>query len=144
MNGRLTVVTLGVRDMRRSIAFYDALGFRRRMKATGEDVAFFEAGGCVVGLFGWDKLAEDAQLPAEPRPVAFRGVTLAWNCGSSTEVDDAFALALSSGATVLKKPHDTFYGGYSGYFADPDGHAWEVVTAPGIEIQPDGRVSLPD
>lgn len=144
MKGRLTVLTLGVRDMRRAIAFYDALGLERRMKATGEDVAFYKAGGCIVGLWGWDQLADDAQLPQEPRPAGFRGVTLAWNCNSPSEVDEVYAHAIGVGATHLRKPEKTEYGGYRGYFADPDGHAWEVVTAPGIELQDDGSVQLPD
>jgi catechol 2,3-dioxygenase-like lactoylglutathione lyase family enzyme len=140
----LTVVTLGVADMARSIRFYDALGFARRMKATGEQVAFFDAGGVILGLYPWDKLAEDATLPDQPRPQTFRGVTLAWNRASPAEVDAAMAHALGCGGRLLKKPHKTFYGGYSGYFADPDDHAWEVLCAPGIEVGADGRVSLPD
>jgi len=141
---RLTVITLGVADMRRSIAFYSALGLQRRMQASGEEVAFFNAGPVVVALYPWDKLAEDAGLDAAPRPTAFRGTTLAWNCSSPEDVDEVFAFALSAGATALKPPHETFYGGYSGYFADPDGYPWEVVQAPGVEVQPDGRVMLPD
>jgi uncharacterized protein len=140
----LTVITLGVADMRRSIHFYDALGLNRRMKATGEDVAFFAAGGVVLGLWSWDSLAEDAELPAAPRPATFRGATLAWNCATPEEVDTAFAHALKVGAKRLKSPETTFYGGYRGYFADPDGHVWEVVQAPGIEVTADGRVTLPD
>jgi catechol 2,3-dioxygenase-like lactoylglutathione lyase family enzyme len=77
---RLTVITLGVKDMRASIAFYEALGFGRRIRATGEAVAFFDTGGPVIGLFPWDQLAEDVTLPDHPRPKTFRGVTLAWNC----------------------------------------------------------------
>jgi uncharacterized glyoxalase superfamily protein PhnB len=140
----LTVVTLGVADVGRSIKFYDALGLKRRMKATGEDIAFFAAGGVVIGLWSWDMLAEDAGLVAAPRPGAFRGTTLAWNCATAADVDAAFAHALKIGAKSLKAPEKTFYGGYRGYFADPDGHVWEVVTAPGIEVLPDGRVTLPD
>jgi uncharacterized glyoxalase superfamily protein PhnB len=140
----LTVVTLGVADMRRSIRFYDALGLRRRMKATGDDVAFFAAGGVVIGLWSWESLAEDAGMPAGPRPTAFRGTTLAWNCATRDDVDAVFAHALSVGATRLRSPEATFYGGYRGYFADPDGHVWEVVQAPGIEVTSDGRVTLPD
>jgi predicted lactoylglutathione lyase len=141
---RLTVVTLGVADVGNSIKFYEALGLPRRMKATGDDIAFFAAGGVVIGLWSWDLLAEDAGISATPRPSAFRGTTLAWNCATAAEVDAAFALALTAGAKSLKVPENTFYGGYRGYFADPDGHVWEVVTAPGIEVLPDGRVSLPD
>jgi catechol 2,3-dioxygenase-like lactoylglutathione lyase family enzyme len=141
---RLTVITLGVRDMRTSIAFYEALGFARKFRATGEEVAFFETGGAVIGLYPWSKLALDAALPDQPRPIAFRGVTLAWNCRTTDEVDAVLAFAVASGAVVLKAAHRTDYGGYSGYFADPDGHPWEVVVAPGIEVGDDRRVHLPD
>ncbi len=140
----LTVVTLGVTDMKTSIRFYEALGFERRAKATGEQVAFFDAGSAVLALYPWDKLAEDATLGDQPRPQAFRGMTLAWNRSTPAEVDAAMAHALSAGARKLKAPHETFYGGYSGYFTDPDGHPWEVVCAPGVDVQPDGRVKLAD
>jgi uncharacterized protein len=141
---RLTVITLGVNDMRRSIAFYEALGFARRLSVTGEMVAFFETGGSVIGLFPWDQLAEDTTLPDQPRPQAFRGITLAWNCRSAKEVDAVLAFAVDRGATLLKAAHLTDYSGYSGYFADPDGHPWEVVVAPNIEVGDDRRVHLPD
>ncbi|WP_234681805.1 VOC family protein [Bradyrhizobium monzae] len=139
---RLTVITLGVSDIRAGIAFYDALGFSRRLKATGDAVAFFDTGGPVLGLFPWDQLAADAKLPDAPRPTTFRGVTLAWNCATREEVDAVLAFAFSKGATLLKAAHETEYGGYSGYFADPDGHPWEVVVAPGIEVGDDRRVHL--
>ena len=141
---RFTVVTLGVSDMKRSIAFYEALGFARKFRATGEMVAFFETGGSVIGLFPWDQLAADATLADQPRPQAFRGVTLAWNCRSAKEVDAVLAFAIDRGATLLKAAHLTDYGGYSGYFSDPDGHPWEVVVAPNIEVGDDRRVHLPD
>ncbi len=141
---RFTVVTLGVSDMRRSIAFYEALGFVRKFRATGEAVAFFDTGGTVLGLFPWQELAEDVMLPDNPRPETFRGITLAWNCRSAEEVDAVLDFAISNGASLLKPAEDTDYGGYSGYFADPDGHPWEVVVAPGIEIGEDRRVHLPD
>ncbi len=141
---RFTVVTLGVSDMRRSIAFYEALGFARKFRATGEAVAFFDTGGTVLGLFPWQELAEDVMLPDNPRPETFRGITLAWNCRSAEEVDAVLDFAISNGASLLKPAEDTDYGGYSGYFADPDGHPWEVVVAPGIEIGEDRRVHLPD
>jgi len=141
---RLTVITLGVADMRRSIAFYEALGFVRKMRATGEVVAFFETGATAIGLFPWDRLADDATLPDQPRPVAFRGTTLAWNCYSPEEVDEVIEFAVSKGARRLNAAHKTDYGGYSGYFADPDGHPWEAVVAPGIEVGLDRRVHLPD
>jgi uncharacterized protein len=141
---RLTVITLGVNDMRASIAFYEALGFTRKFRATGEIVAFFDTGGSVLGLFPWGELAKDVTLHENPRPLAFRGTTLAWNCRTMEEVDAALEFALSKGASLIKPAHRTDYGGYSGYFADPDGHPWEVVVAPGIEVGEDGRAHLPD
>jgi catechol 2,3-dioxygenase-like lactoylglutathione lyase family enzyme len=141
---RFTVVTLGVGDMRRSIAFYEALGFARKFRATGEMVAFFDTGGTVLGLFPWEQLAQDTTLSDQPRPAAFRGITLAWNCNSTGEVDTVLEFAISNGASLLKPAHTTDYGGYSGYFTDPDGHPWEVVVAPSIEIGEDRRVHLPD
>jgi uncharacterized protein len=141
---RFTVITLGVTDMRASIAFYEALGFARKLGATGEAVAFFDTGATVIGLFPWDQLAADAKLPDQPRPAAFRGVTLAWNCRSAEEVDAVLDFATSKGAKLLKAAHKTDYGGYSGYFTDPNGHAWEVVVAPFIEVGDDRRVHLPD
>ncbi len=141
---RLTVITLGVADMRRSIAFYEALGFARKFRATGEAVAFFDTGATVIGLFPWDQLAQDAALPGQPRPGAFRGVTLAWNCGSAEEVDEVIEFAVSRGARLLKPAHKTDYGGYSGYFADPDGHPWEAVVAPNIPVGEDRRVHFLD
>jgi uncharacterized protein len=141
---RLTLITLGVSDMRASIAFYEALGFSRKFRATGEAVAFFDTGGIVLALFPWDQLAQDATLPDHPRPNTFRGTTLAWNCRSAEEVDTVLDFAISKGASMLKPAHKTDYGGYSGYFADPDGHPWEVVVAPNIEVGEDRRVHLPD
>jgi hypothetical protein len=141
---RLTMITLGVSNMRASIAFYEALGFVRKFQATGDAVAFFETGGAAIGLFPWDQLARDVTLPDRPRPQAFRGMTLAWNCRSQDEVDAVLDFAISKGASLLKPAHRTDYGGYSGYFADPDNHPWEVVVAPGIEVGADRRVHLPD
>jgi len=141
---RLTVITLGVNDMRTSIAFYERLGFVRKCRAIGEAVAFFDTGGPVLGLFPWDQLAEEAGVREKPRPQAFRGMTLAWNCRSSEEVDAVLQFALSKGASLLRLADATDYGGYSGYFADPDGHAWEVVVAPNIDVGDDRRVHLLD
>ena len=141
---RLTVVTLGVSDMRTSIAFYESLGFIRKMSATGEEVAFYDTGGTVLGLFPWHLLARDAALPDQPRPTSFHGVALAWNCVDDAEVDAVMAFALSKGAKLLNPAQPTSYGGYCGYFADPDGHAWEVVRAPGFTVGDNRRVTLPD
>ncbi len=94
---RLTMITLGVSDMRTSIAFYEALGFERKFRATGEAVAFFETGGTAIGLFPWHQLAQDVTLPENPRPQAFRGMTLAWNCRTTDEVDAVLDFAISKG-----------------------------------------------
>jgi catechol 2,3-dioxygenase-like lactoylglutathione lyase family enzyme len=141
---RLTVVTLGVRDFTKSVRFYEALGFVRKMRKTGDEVAFFDAGGVVLALYRWKDLAADAKLAAEPEPVAFRGTTLAWNRASPAEVDEGLERALKAGAMLLKPAEKTAYGGYAAYFADPDGHAWEVVQAPGMSFTEDGRLVLPD
>ena len=141
---RLTVITLGVSNMGASIAFYEALGFARKLRVTGEAVAFFDTGGPVLGLFPWDELAQDITLPDNPRPQAFRGTTLAWNCSTTEEVDRVLDFAIAKGASLLKPARKTDYGGYSGYFTDPDDHPWEVVVAPGIEVGEDRRVHLPD
>ena len=140
---RLTVVTLGVRDFARSLRFYEALGFERKFRKTGDEVAFIDAGGVVLALWHWQLLAEDEVLP--PDPVSpYRGISLAWNCKTDEEVDAAFARAIAAGATSLRPPSPTDYGGYRGYFADPDGHAWELVRAPGFDFTEDGRLILPD
>ena len=141
---RLHVVTLGVSDFARSVRFYQDLGFERRMQATGDKIALFDAGHMIISLFRWHELASDARMLAEPRPRAFRGITLAQMCRTDKCVDALMTRALAAGATLLKHAHKTSFGGYSGYFADPDGHAWEAVRAPGFEFTADGRVALPD
>jgi catechol 2,3-dioxygenase-like lactoylglutathione lyase family enzyme len=141
---RLTAVTLGVRDFSASLRFYETLGFARRMRATGDDIAFFDAGGVVLALYRWDQLAQDAILESPPLPPGFRGITLAWNCPSRAAVDTAFVRASEAGAHLLKAARETSWGGYSGYFADPDGHPWEIVHVPGFALSPEGRLMLPD
>jgi catechol 2,3-dioxygenase-like lactoylglutathione lyase family enzyme len=141
---RFTVITLGVADMRTSIAFYEALGFVRKFRATGEAVAFFDTGATVIGLFPWDQLAQDVTLPDQPRPEAFRGMTLAWNCNSAGEVDTVMDFVISKGAKLVRPAEKTDYGGYRGYFADPDGHPWEAVVAPNITVGDNRRLHLPD
>jgi uncharacterized protein len=141
---RFTVITLGVSDIRESIAFYQALGFQRKFRATGEAVAFFDTGATVIALFPRAELAKDATLPDQNGRAAFGGFTLAWNCSSIEEVDAVLEFAISKGASLLKPARSTDYGGYSGYFVDPDGYPWEVVVAPGIEVGDDRRVHLPD
>jgi len=141
---RLTVITLGVADVACSIAFYERLGFERKFKASGEEVAFFDTGGSVLALYPWAKLAGEAGLSGGRSAQEFLGATLAWNCNSEAEVNEVLAFAQSGGARLLRAAEATHYGGYAGYFADPDGHVWEVVVAPGIVVGADGRLSLPD
>jgi predicted lactoylglutathione lyase len=141
---RLTAVTLGVRDVGASLRFYEALGFVRKLKATGDEIAFIDGGGVVLALWDRNKLAGDAGLPAGSGSPAFRGMTLAWNCRTREEVDAAYARGVAAGGKPLRPPEPTDYGGYRGYFSDPDGHAWEVVTAPGFGFTDDGRLVLPE
>src|SRR5262245_81170 len=98
---KLHVVTLGVTDFARSVQFYTEVGFERRMQETGDQIAFFNAGGMIVSLFRWDMLADDAQLPAAPKPLTFRGITLAHMCRTDQEVDALMSKALCAGATLL-------------------------------------------
>jgi uncharacterized protein len=105
---------------------------------------FLDGGGVVLALWDWDKLAQDAVLSARSPPQSFRGATFAWNCATPAEVDAIFAKAIEAGAGLLRKPEKTDYGGYRGYFSDPDGHAWEVVQAPGFAFTGDGRLILPE
>jgi len=139
---KLTAITLGVRDVPASARFYESLGFERKFRATGDEIVFLDAGGVVLALWGRDKLAEDSVVTSQPRPQTFRGSTLAWNCATPADVDAAFDKAIAAGAAVLRRPEKTDYGGYRGYFADPDGHVWEVVQAPGFVLDGEGRVSL--
>ncbi len=141
---KLTAVTLGVRDVAASARFYEALGFVRKVRATGDEIAFYQAGGVVLALWDWDKLAEDTVISSQPRPQTFRGSTLAWNCATPAEVDAVFAKAIAVGARLLRRPEKTEYGGYRGYFSDLDGHVWEAVQAPGFTFTEDGRLILPD
>lgn len=138
----IAIVTLGVTDVARSTAFYEAIGFRRSVALSRPSISFFAAGGVVLALYGHAALAEDAGLPAEPR-APFGGVTLARNLVSRDEVDTAFAAALAAGASPLKAPHDAFWGGYSSYVADPDGHPIEIAWNSFIALRPDGSLELP-
>ena len=141
MNPRITVVTLGVSDVARSRRFYcEGLGFTAS-SASNPHVVFIDAGGVVLGLYSRDALAEDAQLPAEGS--GFGGITLARNLPSKAEVDAALLVAEKAGAKILKTAREVFWGGYSGYFADPDGHPWEVAYNPHWSLDAAGGVILP-
>lgn len=141
MKPRINLVTLGVADVAASRAFYQRLGFVASPAGTG-DVAFFDANGVVLAIFGHDALAADAHVEPHGRP-PFRGVSLAWNAGDEAEVDAIFAHAIASGATLVKPPQKVFWGGYSGYFGDPDGHLWEVAHNPFFQLSGEGRIELP-
>ncbi len=137
---RITLVTLGVSDMARSRVFYAALGWQMHPQSQ-EAVTFYQANGFAFGLFGLGPLAED-----QGRPNATLGMgasTLAQNFATEVEVDAAYAQALIAGATALKAPEKVFWGGYSGYFADPDGHVWEMAMNPFWPLNDDGSLTLP-
>ena len=138
MEQRLSVVTLGVADLERSLRFYEALGWKRGNRHA--EVVFFQLHGMVLSLFSRERLAEDAQVPAEGS--GFPGVTLAYNARSRDEVHTVLGEAERAGARILKRAQDVFWGGYSGYFADPDGHLWEVAWNPEWELSPEGDVRM--
>ena len=138
MEQRVSLITLGVADLGRSLRFYEGLGWRR-----GNDhveVVFFQAGGLVLGLFAWEALAADAGLAAEGS--GFRGLSLAYNTRSRAEVDAVMAEAVAAGAALVKPAQETFWGGYAGYFADPDDHVWEVAWNPHWTLLEDGSIRL--
>jgi predicted lactoylglutathione lyase len=139
MEQRISLVTLGVSDLRRATEFYQRLGWRGQEV---EKTVFFQAGGIGVILWHQDQLADDAGLP---RRVGsdFRGVTLAHNVRAKDDVDSVVARAELAGAVITRSPAETFYGGYAGYFTDLDGHAWEIAYNPGFPINEDGSIVIP-
>jgi predicted lactoylglutathione lyase len=141
MEQRLSLVTLGVADLARSRAFYEALGWKRSA-IRAERVAFFQMGGIVLALFGREDLAKDAGIPVEGS--GFSGVAFAHNTRSRDEVDAVLAEAVGAGARLVKPAQEAFWGGYSGYFADPDRHLWEVAWNPGFPLDENGFLQLPD
>jgi len=139
---RVTLLTLCVGNLARSTAFYEALGFRRKAR-NAKGVAFFEAGGVILSLWSAAELAKDAEITIE-EPRGYRDIALAWNCASREEVEHAMARAAAAGAAIIRPPQTVFWGGYTGYFADPDRHLWEVAYNPDFPLSADGRLSLPD
>jgi predicted lactoylglutathione lyase len=135
---RLSLLTLGVRDLRRARAFYEALGWTSRA-APDDDVVFFQAGGMIVALWGREQLAEDTAVPDSG---GWGGITLAYNTRSPEEVDAVVEEARAAGAEVAREPAATFWGGYSAVFVDPEGHAWEVAHNPHWHLADDGSVAL--
>lgn len=138
MEQRVSLVTLGVDDLSRSRAFYEAMGWRGR--SPDGEVVFFQAGGMVLALWSRRALAEDSGVVDGG---GWGGVTLAYNVASPDEVDRVLADAAAAGARVARRGAATFWGGYSGVFVDPDGHPWEVAHNPGWALGPDGAVRLP-
>jgi uncharacterized protein len=138
MEQRVSLVTLGVADLGRARAFYEALGWRTNA-APEDDVVFFQAGGLVVGLWDRDRLAEDSGVTDTG---GWGGITLAHNVRSPEEVDAVLAQAERAGARIARAGAATFWGGYSGVFVDPDGHPWEVAHNPHWTVTDDGATLL--
>ncbi len=138
MKQRVNVITLGVGDLGRARRFYEALGWETRADPD-DDVVFFQAGGMVVSLWDRTRLAEDSCVEDSP---GWGGVTLAVNFGSREEVDAVTEEARAAGAEIGREPAETFWGGYSAVFVDPDGHPWEVAHNPHWTITEDGGVKL--
>src|SRR5271168_2431486 len=141
MEPRISFITLGVRDFQRSVKFYrDGLGFPLS-SASKNDIAFFKMSGIVLALYPSDKLAEDAQVSSQGS--GFQGMTLAHNVRRREEVNESLSAAVAAGGTITKPAQDVFWGGYSGYSSDPDGHLWEVVWNPHFPFADDGSVVVP-
>jgi uncharacterized protein len=138
MEQRVSVITLGVRDLKRSRAFYEALGWHTRA-APGDDVVFFQAPGMIVALWDRAKLAADSGVKDGG---GWGGITLAHNVRSPAEVDSVTEEARSAGANVVREPAETFWGGYSAAVLDPDGHPWEIAHNPHWTLREDGSVEL--
>lgn len=141
MEQRLSMVTLGVADVGRSRAFYERLGWQAS-PASNPHVAFFSAGGAVLGLYGRAALAEDAGV-ADSAPPGFAGITLAHNVSTREAVAETLEQARAAGAEIVRPAEEVFWGGVRGHFRDPDGHLWEVAWNPHFPLDPDGRVKLP-
>jgi predicted lactoylglutathione lyase len=140
MEQRISLITLGVSDVARSRAFYEALGWRGQEI---EETVFFQAGGLALVLWGRDKLARDCGL-TEGAAADFGGIALAHNVRSDAAVDDLLAAAERAGATISKPAATNAVGFYSGVFVDPDGHAWEIAYNPGFTLAEDGSLTIPD
>ena len=138
MDQRLSLVTLGVRDLGRARSFYEAMGWRTRA-APEDDVVFFQAGGIIVALWDRGELAKDSAVEDAG---GWGGVTLAHNVSSPEEVDAVIDEARTAGATIGREPGKTFWGGYSGVFVDPEGHPWEIAHNPHWTVGADGSTRL--
>lgn len=141
MEQRLSLVTLGMRDLQRSIEFYEALGWQRSMRAA-EGVAFFQTLGSAFGLYPVESMHTDIGL--EPGRTGFGGVVLSHNVRERDDVDRLLAEAAAAGGTLVKAGHEVFWGGVVGYFSDPDGYLWEIAWNPAFPIDTAGNITLPD
>jgi len=141
MEQRVSLITLGVTHLDRSRKFYERLGWRRSMANT-EGITFFQTGGMALALYPRHELAKDANVAPEGQ--GFNGITLAYNTRNRTEVDSVLEEAKAAGAKVVKPAEEAFWGGYSGYFSDPDGFLWEVAWNPSFPIAEDGSIRLPE
>ena len=141
MEQRVSLITLGVDDLAKSTAFFERLGWRRSV-AKAQGVAFFQCGSIAVSLYPRAELARDAGIPAQGG--RFGGIAIAYNARSKDEVDIVLAEAKSAGADIVKPAQDAFWGGYSGYFRDLDGHLWEVAWNPEFPLDASGAVRLPE
>ena len=141
MEQRFTLITLGVRDLARSAGFFARLGWRQSMRQAA-GVAFFQCGSVALSLFPRADLARDAGLSDDG--LGFEGFSIAYNARTSQEVDEVLAEAEAAGGRIVKPAEVAFWGGYSGYFQDLDGHLWEVAWNPGFPLDADGAVKLPD
>ena len=141
MEQRVSLITLGVADLNRSREFYERLGWRRSV-AKAEGIVFFQLGGIAFSLYPRDELAKDANVSSDGH--GFRGIALAYNARTREEVDSILAQAAGAGAMIAKPAQEAFWGGYSGYFADPDGFLWEVAWNPSFQIAADGSVRIPE
>jgi len=142
MSASITLITLGVADVAKATAFYEQLGFVRSRTASQEGVSFFRAGGVVLAL--WSREAQREDAAAQDLWNGNGGIAVAQNVASEAEVDAVMATAEAAGARILKQAAKTFWGGYDGYFADPDGHVWEVAFNPHWGLEEDGRIKLPE
>jgi len=140
MNQHLHLITLGVRDFKKSVEFYSEILGWKPSSSSSDDVMFFQAGGVVLSIYSHEKLAEDALVSAEGS--GFAGFTLAYNAQSESEVDELISDLKSKGVKIAKEPQKVFWGGYSSYFADPDGYLWEVAYNPFFPFDEQGNLKL--
>jgi catechol 2,3-dioxygenase-like lactoylglutathione lyase family enzyme len=143
MEQRISLITLGVSDLDRASAFYDRMGWQRSV-AQAQGVVFYQVGPMAVALFPRSELAADAVVTDDSKPGAFVPVALAYNTRTADEVDAILANAAAAGGRIVKSAEKAFWGGYSGYFADPDGFLWEVAHNTGFALADDGSLLLPD